>query len=1009
MRQAGLDAVLMDENLAFHRWLFSAEGVGTITCRIAQNVAARDEHPASTAADLMWLRSGLVAAARAPRLAIEIEDAVGILCSEAFYQPDKLVWAMDRCTDVLGLVRFAWPDTSLDLVAFEGPHDPTTPGGLARAVADRETNPYLQFYERFTIPRIRAIEPRLVGVSIAAETQWLPALTLLWALRRSGCDALLAVGGGVPTRLAGALADTRSSLQDYCDIVAVGQGEETIVDLAQRASAGLPASDVPGTIYYVSGRISVTPPRRPPRFADLPPPAFGGLPLGDYLLPEPVLPLMLARGCYARCSFCDHDAAYGSRRSALSPSGLGRQAASLARQHGVRHFAFADETLPPVSAARFADEVKGLGLHFAASFRLDRGWSSDHWRALSRGGFRLAQFGMESASQRVLDSMNKGTRVEHSARILRDSSDAGIWNHLFLMFGFPGETRADASETVEFIRRNGPIVHSVGASRFNPMRDSPVVCHAGGFGLRLLDAPAWSLALRYEVGDHGLSPGEAEEIRLAFQRDVVLSMSGARCWQRLERAQLAVLLGQLSRDDVLDSLPADLTRNSANGGGPDSSFPIDTLLWRMHNDATAEDPTYTREAAQGLPLLADGRSGEVALLTDEGFECVRRWRKGSSLEDLARALAERTTLTPADARRESALLLQDLDLVAVAEPGSESPGPLEGELGRAVDVLLRDIKAPQELPAEALPEWIAVTRGLKPGMRTTLYSMTEEALRGLARQVTVAGLSVEYVPVPPAGFAHLAPAERKRALADRPVFAFIGPSLPAVRDLIHASDAGACEFGRALGYPTCCVRWLRELDEAWSGRGRPPNLAIETVRCSTGSPAGELNNLLWFLPRVRSPFHLISHYPCSYRCAASLLAARRLHQTVSDVSPEFAVSLREVLCRPVVLWDDSDLPDERWDENKGLHLVGSAEGDRVAFRAYLSLRRHRDYSDLGLAFANELQVTPSRVAAFANGSLTGCWWAKDHGTPSLLAFEWGAGRPDALFHGRSEAPPAGGP
>ena len=455
MRRAGLEAVLMDENLAFHRWLFSSEGVGTITRRIAQNVAARDEHPASTTAgDLIWLRSGLVAAARAPRLAVEIEDAVGILHSEAFYQPDKLAWAMDRCTDVLGLVRFAWPDSALDLVGFEGPYDPTTQEGLAKAVADRETNPYLQFYERFTIPRIRDIEPRLVGVSIAAETQWLPALTLLGALRRSGCDALLVVGGGVPTRLAGALADTRSSLQEYCDIVAIGQGEETIVELAQRASAGVPACDVPGTIHYASTRISVTPPRQPPRFADIPPPVFDGLPVGDYLLPEPVLPLMLARGCYARCSFCDHDAAYGSRRSALRASALGRQAATLARQHGVRHFAFADEALPPANAVRFANEVKGLGLHFAASFRLDRGWSSDHWRALSRGGFRLAQFGMESASQRVLDSMNKGTRVEHSARILRDSHDAGIWNHLFLMFGFPGETRADASETVEFVRRN---------------------------------------------------------------------------------------------------------------------------------------------------------------------------------------------------------------------------------------------------------------------------------------------------------------------------------------------------------------------------------------------------------------------------------------------------------------------------------------------------------------------------------------------------------------------------
>ncbi len=50
-----------------------------------------------------------------------------------------------------------------------------------------------------------------------------------------------------------------------------------------------------------------------------------------------------------------------------------------------------------------------------------------------------------------MQAMVKGTEVEHMSRILHDSTAAGIWNHTFFFFGFPGETIEDAQATVNFL------------------------------------------------------------------------------------------------------------------------------------------------------------------------------------------------------------------------------------------------------------------------------------------------------------------------------------------------------------------------------------------------------------------------------------------------------------------------------------------------------------------------------------------------------------------------------
>ena len=67
-------------------------------------------------------------------------------------------------------------------------------------------------------------------------------------------------------------------------------------------------------------------------------------------------------------------------------------------------------------------------------------------------GFRLLFLGLESGCDRVLQLMKKGTEKVTAAQVCRNVREAGIWSHLYVFLGFPGETRDEAMETAEFLR-----------------------------------------------------------------------------------------------------------------------------------------------------------------------------------------------------------------------------------------------------------------------------------------------------------------------------------------------------------------------------------------------------------------------------------------------------------------------------------------------------------------------------------------------------------------------------
>jgi radical SAM superfamily enzyme YgiQ (UPF0313 family) len=73
------------------------------------------------------------------------------------------------------------------------------------------------------------------------------------------------------------------------------------------------------------------------------------------------------------------------------------------------------------------------------------------------GCFRI-WIGSESGSQRILDAMDRGVKVEQVQEAIRMSRERGIQSGMFLMWGYEGEEMEDIEATVQHVRKSNPDV-----------------------------------------------------------------------------------------------------------------------------------------------------------------------------------------------------------------------------------------------------------------------------------------------------------------------------------------------------------------------------------------------------------------------------------------------------------------------------------------------------------------------------------------------------------------------
>jgi len=170
------------------------------------------------------------------------------------------------------------------------------------------------------------------------------------------------------------------------------------------------------------------------------------------------LNLVASRGCPYRCNWCAKPI-YGDSFTVRSSALVAEEMRQLKYEFGAEHLWFADDIfgLRPKWVREFAREVERLdaAVPFKMQSRVDL-MSADTASALRRAGCAEVWMGVESGSQKILDAMDKGTRVDQVAKARENLRNEGIRACYFLQFGYPGESWHDIQNTIRLVRDTRP-------------------------------------------------------------------------------------------------------------------------------------------------------------------------------------------------------------------------------------------------------------------------------------------------------------------------------------------------------------------------------------------------------------------------------------------------------------------------------------------------------------------------------------------------------------------------
>lgn len=437
-------------------------------------------------------------------IASQVEQAKTVFRSPAFYDGETSLAAFGVIGRALELASLPFAPARLDLLKYEPASPVDSSRSLLQAVHDPQHNMFLDLFKRMILPDIEREHPDLVGISILTIGQMLAGMTLAHLVKQAGLQCHVTVGGPHISMLRDQLP-RMPALFSLMDSAIVFDGELPLLRLVEALDGESDLSGVPNLIYKAGDQILTNPASPMPHkhaseTGDTP--DFDGLPLTRYLAPELVLPLRTAHGCYyGLCGFCN--VGYGGDKGfyPLPVDQVLEQIETLRQKYRVHHIFFADEAITPRTLRLLSAQLTAQGspIYWCGCARFERALSKSLLEVVSRGGGRMLLFGLETASERMIEHMVKGTQRETMSRILKESAQAGIWNHTFYFFGFPTETMEDAQDTINFMYAHQASIHSASPGEFVLERYSPVYLDPARFGVRrILEKPERDLAVHFD-------------------------------------------------------------------------------------------------------------------------------------------------------------------------------------------------------------------------------------------------------------------------------------------------------------------------------------------------------------------------------------------------------------------------------------------------------------------------------------------------------------------------------
>ncbi len=346
------------------------------------------------------------------------------------------------------------------------------------------------FSEEMLKRLLEDFQPRVVGITAVSMTVD-SATAIIEAVKGISSSAVTVMGGPHATFCARETLAACPAL----DLVVLGEGERTVVDVSRAVRDGASLECVRGIALRSGAGVHFTPRRGLVRDLDLlPPPSRRHLPLGRYRALGMPVSMTTSRGCPHKCIFCVGRKMVGPRLRYRRPEKVVDELAEIAAM-GFHQVNIADDlfTADKRRCMAVCDEIllRGLRVTWTSFARVDT-VSEELLRHMRAAGCTAVSFGIESANRGILKTVKKRITPEQAEEAVRMCKRAGVTPFASFILGLPGETPDTLRETIEFGKRLQEFGLVYGFHLLAPFPGTEVHERCDAYGIRILTHD-WSL------------------------------------------------------------------------------------------------------------------------------------------------------------------------------------------------------------------------------------------------------------------------------------------------------------------------------------------------------------------------------------------------------------------------------------------------------------------------------------------------------------------------------------
>ena len=349
--------------------------------------------------------------------------------------------------------------------------------------------------------RMLQVQPNLVGFSVPFPGNLYAAFRSAQYIKKHFPGVKITMGGGFPNTELRSLTDVR--VMEFFDFITLDDGEAPVECLIEHVEGKRTVHQLKRTFVLIDGQVKYIDNSgcRDYKQADVGTPDYSDLLLDHYIsVIEIVNPmhrmwsdgrwnkLTMAHGCYwGKCTFCDISLDYIKIYEPVAARLLCDRMEELISQTGQNGFHFVDEAAPPALMRELALEIlrRNLAVTWWTNIRFEKSFTADLCKLLKASGCIAVSGGLEVASDRLLDLIQKGVTVAQVARVTRNFTEAGVMVHAYLMYGFPTQTAQETIDSLEMVRQmfETGILQSGFWHQFAMTAHSPVGMYPEKFGV----------------------------------------------------------------------------------------------------------------------------------------------------------------------------------------------------------------------------------------------------------------------------------------------------------------------------------------------------------------------------------------------------------------------------------------------------------------------------------------------------------------------------------------------